>query len=140
MELTCIDLKDLPRIAEEIIQFAGSYKIWRFEGEMGAGKTTLIKTLSKSLKIIDNVNSPTFSIVNEYLSASDDTYYHFDFYRLDNEIEALDIGVEDYFYSGNICFLEWASQIESLMPEEYVLIKISVDEEERRMFELSLVK
>jgi len=136
--LHCKDLNDLKSIAQQIISFAQDSKIWLFNGEMGAGKTTLIKKIGEELMILDTVSSPTFSIVNEYLSQDETTYYHFDFYRLENEIEALDIGVEEYFYSDNVCFLEWASKIEKLLPEQYLEIAITACENGERFFELKM--
>ncbi len=110
-----------------------SVKVWRFDGEMGAGKTTLITRLMKVLEVEDHVSSPTFSIVNEYLSATEGTIYHFDFYRIENEEEAFDIGTEEYLYSGNWCFLEWAERIENLLPEETGTIQLTVTEDLNRM-------
>ncbi len=119
-------IEDLPEVAKKVIASAGTRKIWIFEGEMGAGKTTLIKAICKELGVLSNVQSPTYSIVNEYLTDLGETIYHFDFYRLKNESEALDFGVEEYFDSGNICLLEWAEKIESLLPEDCFKICISL--------------
>lgn len=104
---------------------------------MGAGKTTIIKALCAHLEVLDNVSSPTFSIVNEYLTKSGESIYHFDFYRLKSEEEAYNIGVEEYFESGNLCFLEWASQIPSLLPANYIEIKISVLADNQRVIKLT---
>lgn len=111
---------------------AEGYRVWVFEGDLGAGKTTLIKALCDQLNVVDNVSSPTFSIVNEYATATDDTIYHFDFYRIKNEIEALDIGVEEYFYSGDYCFIEWPSKIPSLLPDKYLKITLILVSENQR--------
>ncbi len=108
-------LSDLKSISEEIIKQSTS-KILLFYGEMGVGKTTLIKELCKSLGIEDVTSSPTFSLVNEYHSVKGEIIYHFDFYRIESEEEALDIGIEDYFYSNAWCFIEWPSTIENLLP------------------------
>ncbi|BDD08980.1 tRNA (adenosine(37)-N6)-threonylcarbamoyltransferase complex ATPase subunit type 1 TsaE [Fulvitalea axinellae] len=124
VELVCEGLEALPSVAEKIIEFAGDERIWRFEGEMGSGKTTLITALAKRLGVVDSVSSPTFSLVNEYRDEEDRAYYHFDFYRIKDEMEAMDIGVEEYFDSGDICMLEWASLIPSLMPEDYLMVEI----------------
>lgn len=121
-------LDDLPLIAQKVIDAAKGRKIWIFEGEMGAGKTTLIRAICKTLGVTGNTQSPTFSIVNEYETTSQQTIYHFDFYRLKNETEALDFGVEEYFDSGNICLLEWAEKVESLLPENYFKIVIRLTE------------
>ncbi len=104
---------------------------------MGAGKTTLIKAICAELGVVDNVSSPTFSIVNEYLTHKGVSIYHFDFYRLKSEREALEIGVEEYFDVGNLCFLEWASQIPSLVPPHHISIDISVLPDNQRVIKLS---
>ena len=93
---------------------------------MGAGKTTLIKSLCAALGVKDNVTSPTFSIVNEYQASGNQKVYHFDFYRLKNQTEALDMGYEEYFYSDAYCFVEWPEMIPDLLPDHYINIKISL--------------
>ncbi|MFY7908701.1 MAG: tRNA (adenosine(37)-N6)-threonylcarbamoyltransferase complex ATPase subunit type 1 TsaE [Emticicia sp.] len=131
------NLEDLGQISHQVIKAAKGRKIWIFEGEMGAGKTTLIKAICQKLGVIGNIQSPTFSIVNEYLSANDEIIYHFDFYRLKNETEALDFGVEEYFDSGNICLLEWAEKVESLLPDNCFKITISLTDDLGRNIEFS---
>ncbi|WOK07657.1 tRNA (adenosine(37)-N6)-threonylcarbamoyltransferase complex ATPase subunit type 1 TsaE [Imperialibacter roseus] len=131
-ELFCEDIAQLPEIASQIIGQAGEGKVWIFEGELGAGKTTLIKELCEQLEVVDNVSSPTFSIVNEYETTEGETIYHFDFYRIKSEAEAADIGVDEYFYSGNYCFIEWPSKIPSLLPEEYLKITLILVSENQR--------
>jgi tRNA threonylcarbamoyladenosine biosynthesis protein TsaE len=125
------DLSEISRVSEKILQLCEKYKVWAFEGEMGAGKTTLIKSICERLGVKDNVSSPTFSIVNEYHSVNNKIIYHFDFYRIKNEEEAMDIGAEEYFYSGNFCFIEWPSKIESLLPPGHIMIRISLNNQER---------
>lgn len=120
------ELPELPSVARKIIDFAGDEKVWIFEGEMGAGKTTLIRALCDSFEVEDNVTSPTFSLVNEYHAAGGQVIYHFDFYRIKNEAEAMDIGVEEYLYSGDYCFIEWPSRIHSLLPSSYLKVQITV--------------
>jgi tRNA threonylcarbamoyladenosine biosynthesis protein TsaE len=112
--------------AQLLIQEAGDQKVWIFRGEMGAGKTTLIKSLAKALQVADSVSSPTFGIVNEYQTQAKDLLYHFDFYRLDDPMEALDIGIEEYFYSGNYCWLEWAEKIAPFLPERFFHIELAL--------------
>jgi tRNA threonylcarbamoyladenosine biosynthesis protein TsaE len=119
-------IEDLPEVAQKVIGLANGRKIWIFEGEMGAGKTTLIKAICRELGVIGNIQSPTFSIVNEYLSSTDETIYHFDFYRLKSETEALDFGIEEYFDSGSVCLLEWAEKVETLLPENCFKITIGL--------------
>ena len=131
-------LQDLPQIAQEVISFGKNYKIWLFEGEMGAGKTTLIKAICKELGVSGHVQSPTFALINEYVTDSGEEIYHFDFYRIKNEDEAMDIGVEDYLFSGERCFIEWASKIENLLPTKYLKIEIQVQDDGGRIVNLSL--
>ncbi|MGV3509405.1 MAG: tRNA (adenosine(37)-N6)-threonylcarbamoyltransferase complex ATPase subunit type 1 TsaE [Sphingobacteriaceae bacterium] len=123
MELVVSGLGDLPGAAKQILEFADKERVFLFYGEMGAGKTTLIKALCQELEVEDAVSSPTFAIVNEY-SGVNGTVYHFDFYRIKNESEALDLGYEDYLYSGNYCFIEWPEKIQSLLPNEFVELKL----------------
>jgi len=118
--------KDLSAIAQQLLENIPS-KIWLFYGDMGSGKTTLIKYLVQKLGVTDVANSPTFSLVNEYLSQKGESIYHFDFYRIKNEIEALDIGIDDYFYADNYCFIEWPEKIENLLPLNAVAIYITVN-------------
>lgn len=130
-------LEDLEVVAKEIITFAENLNIWIFAGEMGVGKTTLIKEICQVLGVKDNVHSPTYSLVNEYEGSSGETFYHFDFYRLKNETEAMDIGVDEYFYSGNKCFIEWPEKIPSLLPEQHLEISISLNDKNIRSIFLS---
>ncbi len=119
-------LTELPKIAKQLIAKAKDTKILLFYAEMGAGKTTLIKEIIKQLGVIDNVSSPTFSLVNEYFSAKNGTIYHFDFYRIEDETEALDIGIDDYFYTNNWCFIEWPQNIDSYLPEDAIVVNIEI--------------
>jgi tRNA threonylcarbamoyladenosine biosynthesis protein TsaE len=124
-------LENLPEIAAEIISFAKDSRIFLFYGEMGAGKTTLIKAICEFLGVTEPATSPTFSIVNEY-DGRNDKIFHFDFYRLKNETEALDMGYEEYFYSSAYCFIEWPEKIPNLLPEHYISIRIEVTGENSR--------
>lgn len=119
-------LGELKAAARQIIEFAGEEKIWVLNGEMGAGKTTLSKAICSELEVLDTVQSPTFSIVNEYLTLNDEVIYHFDFYRLEHPEEALAIGIDEYFDSGNLCLIEWPQKIGNLLPEKYMAIQIGV--------------
>ncbi len=126
------NISGLPQAAKSILELAKAKKIFCFYGELGAGKTTLIKELCKQLGVKDEGSSPTFSLINEYRSESPAAVlYHFDLYRLKNESEIFDIGYEDYVFSGNYCFIEWPEKIERLLPEKYVKVEIEVKEGER---------
>jgi tRNA threonylcarbamoyladenosine biosynthesis protein TsaE len=127
---------DLKEVAKALLDQAGEKLIWCFYGEMGAGKTTLIKAICQELGVLDAMSSPTFSIVNEYLDDMGASIYHFDFYRLKEENEALDIGIEDYFYSDSYCFIEWPEKIPSLIPEGHLKININLVDEKTRSINL----
>lgn len=120
-----VKLDDLDDLARSIIEAFPDEKVFAFYGEMGAGKTTMIKALCKFLGVTDDVTSPSFAIVNEYIAGGVELIYHFDFYRIKKSGEVFDIGYEEYLYSGYYCFLEWADKIEELLPETYVYINIS---------------
>lgn len=120
-----ISLSELPKVAVEVVQLLDTSKIVLFYGHMGAGKTTFINVLCKELRIEGDTSSPTFSIVNEYLTETHKTIYHFDFYRLKSEMEAYDLGYEDYLYSGNVCLIEWPEKIASLLPEDVIEFHIN---------------
>ncbi|MBC5993344.1 tRNA (adenosine(37)-N6)-threonylcarbamoyltransferase complex ATPase subunit type 1 TsaE [Pontibacter sp. SD6] len=122
-------LADLPAAASVLIEEAKNEPIILFEGPMGAGKTTLIKEVCRQLGVKDNVSSPTFSLVNEYAGADGKLIYHFDFYRLNEEREALDIGALEYFDSGRVCLIEWPSMIQNILPEHYLLVTLQPDAE-----------
>ena len=113
----------LPQAARKLIDFAGKETIWTFFGEMGAGKTTLIRELCHQWGVTSSVSSPTFSIVNEYNSPSG-PLFHFDFYRIEKESEAINIGCEEYFDSGSICLIEWPEKILNLLPKSFLAIHI----------------
>jgi tRNA threonylcarbamoyladenosine biosynthesis protein TsaE len=117
-------LDALDEAAVAFVQAMGDNTVFAFRGEMGAGKTTLIKAICKKLGVEDTINSPTFAIVNEYRSNSGELIYHFDFYRIGKVEEAFDFGYEDYFYSGSLCFIEWPEKIESLLPHDTVNVFI----------------
>jgi len=131
MQLCLNSLDDLKTAAQSIINFAGDEKIFLFYGQMGAGKTTLINALCRELGVTENTSSPTFAIVNEYRS-SKGNIFHFDFYRLKNQTEALDIGFEEYVDSGNYCFIEWPEKIPDLLPLNHLRISIAVTGEGAR--------
>lgn len=118
-------IEQLDQVAQQILE-QNPNKVLLFNGEMGAGKTTLIKKLCKHLGVNEPTSSPTFSLVNEYYTANNQYIYHFDCYRLKSEIEALDMGIDEYLYSGHWCFIEWAEKIATLIPEEHSIITIEI--------------
>jgi tRNA threonylcarbamoyladenosine biosynthesis protein TsaE len=135
---TAVGIDDLPAVAEAIIAATATYKLVAFYGQMGAGKTTLIKQICKQLQVQQEVSSPTFSLVNEYTTANQQTVYHFDFYRIKNIEEVYDIGYEDYFFSSHLCLLEWPENIEELLNGEAVLkVNIALNTDDTRIINLS---
>jgi tRNA threonylcarbamoyladenosine biosynthesis protein TsaE len=138
MDIKVNSLADLPAVAQQLSDFAGDQKVFIFEGDMGAGKTTFIKNFCKHLGVDDVVSSPTYSIVNEYESPMG-SVFHFDFYRIKDIREAYDLGYEEYFYGGGTCLIEWPERIEELLPENYVKVEINVLDENQRLFRFSKV-
>ena len=123
----CKYLDELPTIAKKILEHYPDDRVFIFRGELGVGKTTLIKEICKQLQVSDPTNSPSFAIVNEYNTDNGNILYHFDFYRIKKVEEVYDIGYEEYFYSGNYCFIEWPELIEEILPEYAVEIRIEWD-------------
>ncbi|WKV10787.1 tRNA (adenosine(37)-N6)-threonylcarbamoyltransferase complex ATPase subunit type 1 TsaE [Marivirga harenae] len=133
-----VEIKDLRKTVAEIYDFGKSYNIWLFKAEMGGGKTTFISKLCEFLEVDDHVSSPTFALVNEYRSEKAQEIFHFDFYRIKNEQEAFEIGVEDYFYSGKLCLIEWPEMIPSFIPDRFLLIEIGLsNDRSKRNFKIS---
>ena len=128
--------EELPQVARAIISLLGRRTVVAFRGEMGAGKTTLIREIAAQLGATDTVTSPTFAIVNQYKGQGNRRIYHFDFYRIVDLREAFDFGYEEYFYSGDLCLVEWPERIESLLPENVVTVRITVDSDTARTFEI----
>ncbi len=124
--VTINTITDLPLSARELIKAFADKRVIAFYGEMGAGKTTLIKAICEELGVKENISSPTFSLVNEYHSTSGKKIYHFDFYRINNISEAYDMGYEEYFYSDAFCFIEWPEKIAELLPSNVLKVNISV--------------
>jgi tRNA threonylcarbamoyladenosine biosynthesis protein TsaE len=129
-------LSQLDEVAEKILTTYSKHRIFCFNGEMGAGKTTLIKTLCKYLGVQNIPSSPTFSIVNEYWTPKNEPVYHFDFYRIEHPEEAISIGIFEYIESGQYCFMEWSENIETILDVERVKIKIEQIDEQTRKFTL----
>lgn len=124
-------LAELDAVAGQLIDAGRSHSVWLFDGTMGAGKTTLIKAVCRRLGVVNTVQSPTFSIVNEYVTDKGEPVYHFDCYRLRNEEEALDSGLEEYIDSGERCLIEWPERIAGLLPPDAWTIRLEVEEGER---------
>lgn len=120
------NIEELSKVSDLLISWRDKSNIIAFYGNMGAGKTTLIKNLCAKLGVQDEVNSPTFALVNEYQTETFDSIFHFDFYRIKSLEEVFDIGYEDYFYGGNLCLLEWPELIDPLMPEHYIKVNITL--------------
>lgn len=123
MELLIENESKLKEAAQSLLKFAEGEKIFLFQGEMGAGKTSLIKSICLQLGMLENVSSPTYSLVNEYVYPHG-KIFHFDFFRIKNESEAFDLGFEEYLSSGDYCFIEWPEMIPNLWPDRYIEIKI----------------
>jgi tRNA threonylcarbamoyladenosine biosynthesis protein TsaE len=132
---TNYSLKNLPEIASAIIASAKS-KTLLFFGEMGAGKTTLIKEICKQLDVVDSISSPTFSLVNEYQTSKEVAVFHFDFYRITDEEEAFDMGIEEYLDNNDWCLIEWPQNVENLLPLEAVKLHLSILENGQRNLQL----
>tara|TARA_X000001036_G_scaffold319114_2_gene297542 strand:+ start:1024 stop:1437 length:414 start_codon:yes stop_codon:yes gene_type:complete len=122
---TVVSDRIIPKIEKNIICI---------EGTMGSGKTTLIKSICDNLKVVDKISSPTFSLINEYKTVNEDFIYHFDFYRIKNKEEGLNLGIEEYFYSSNLCLIEWGSKIENLIPQNKHKINLNyIDDKHRKL-------
>lgn len=136
MKFTAETETELTPVVNYLISLSKKHKVFAFTGHLGAGKTTLIKQLCRALGVNSTVSSPTFSLVNEY-EGSNETIYHFDFYRLNSPDEAYGIGFEEYLYSNNVCLIEWPEMIDGLLPSTFVLIKITVSALGEREFEIN---
>ena len=131
IQIICKGIHELPFIAKAIREKYPTERIFALRGSMGAGKTTFMQAMAKELGSSSNVSSPTFSLVNEYVCENEGLIYHFDFYRIKNQKEAIDTGFEEYLYSNNYCFIEWAENVEDLLPPETIDIFISVNEDDK---------
>lgn len=137
MKRISIDSEEgLREVAEALLESLNGRTVVALRGEMGAGKTTLIRAVAEAMGVEDQVTSPTFALVNQYEGAGGERLFHFDFYRIDDVREAYDLGYEEYFYSGDLCLVEWPEKIEALLPEEVVEVRITVDSPTARSFEI----
>jgi tRNA threonylcarbamoyladenosine biosynthesis protein TsaE len=130
MNFTVNSIQELNTTADEIIQLTRTHSVFCFYGNLGAGKTTLIKLICEKLSVQDSISSPTYPIINEY-HFPNGIIYHIDLYRLKSIDEAVNIGLEEYLYSGNLCFIEWPDNFESILPDKHVKVKISKFDEDR---------
>jgi len=132
-QLIVKNLNELPKAAQNILEDIGEHKVVAFFGKMGVGKTTLIKALCQQMGVEDVVSSPTFALINEYLSGIGESIFHFDFYRIESIEEVYDIGYEEYIYSGHYCFIEWPEMIVELLPETFVYLSIKENDNGTRV-------
>ena len=139
MNIIVRDLTFLNEAAKQIIDLCGEKRLFAFYGGMGSGKTTIIKAICEYLGTADIVSSPTFTLVNEYMTREGKVLYHIDFYRIKKQEEVFDFGIEDYLAGESYCFMEWPELVEEILPEETVKIRISVDEDEQRILSIALI-
>ncbi len=135
-EIAIDSLASLPSVAQMILESLDGRTVVLLDGGMGSGKTTLVKEIAAQLGSTDCVTSPTFAIVNEYVLGSGESMFHFDMYRIEQVVEARDMGFEEYLHSGALCFIEWAERIEELLPEDAMVVRISAPSERERVFKI----
>lgn len=140
MKIELYNLEELPVAAEKLIGGYEGERVFAFFGEMGAGKTTFIKAICTQLEVEDVVTSPTFALINEYLTTSGNPVFHFDFYRIEKASEAVNIGFDEYIYSDEYCLIEWPEKVEAILPEKYVRVTITEKENGKRVIEARLQK
>lgn len=129
-------LSELPSVARAVVESLEGRNVVLLCGGMGAGKTTLVSRIAAYLGSDDGVTSPTFALVNQYMDRNSNPIYHFDFYRIDNIEEVFDLGYEEYFYSGDLCLVEWPEKIEALIPDDVMIVRIESGDGENRVFEI----
>ncbi|MFT5750456.1 MAG: tRNA threonylcarbamoyladenosine biosynthesis protein TsaE [Ancylomarina sp.] len=138
IELRIKSLEDINSVAKQFIELVGERRVFAMYGAMGVGKTTFVKAVCEGLGVDDTINSPTFSIVNEYRTPEDKAVYHFDFYRIEDVNEAYDFGYEDYFYSKAMCFIEWPERIESILPTDVINLNFTEEEDGSRTIQIQI--
>ena len=137
MEINIKNIDHLNEAAQTFVEHIGNHSVFAFYGSMGAGKTTFIKAVCEALGVEDVITSPTFAIVNEYTSlTTGDTIFHFDFYRIKKLEEVYDMGYEEYFYSGGLCFIEWPELVEGLLPEDALKVNITTNDDGSRTIKM----
>ena len=137
MEINIKDIAHINKAALTFVEHIGNHRVFAFYGSMGAGKTTFIKAVCEALGVEDVITSPTFAIVNEYTSlTTGDTIFHFDFYRIKKLEEVYDMGYEEYFYSGGLCFIEWPELVEGLLPEDALKVNITTNDDGSRTIKM----
>lgn len=136
MEWQWKQLDEAAELAQHLLAAAGDQKVWCFEGSMGAGKTTLIAALCKALGVANGISSPSYGLVHEYQGRGGQRICHFDFYRIKSQQEAFDMGAEDYFFSGDYCFIEWPERIADLLPDQVFRLKIDIFEQSTRIIRI----
>ena len=141
--ITWQNLEELKNIASKVIKIIENQEIknniWIWEGDLGAGKTTLIKEICQQKNVIDKVQSPTFSIINEYKTSNNQTIFHIDCYRIQDEEEMYDIGFEEYVFSNHLCLIEWGTKFLELLPSNYFLLQIALDENNHRQLTITQI-
>jgi len=137
-EIKVNSLDELHGVAKQLLEDLKDERVFAISGKMGAGKTTLIKAFCEVLDVLEVASSPTFALVNEYTRVSDESVFHFDFYRIKKLEEVFDIGYEEYLYSGSYCFMEWPELVTDILPERYVDLNIAVDDNEQRIINYSI--
>ena len=130
-------MQELPEVAKKIISYGKKYSIWVLKGDLGTGKTTFIQEVARQMNVIDNISSPSYALINEYLTPTRETIYHFDLFRVKSISEVLDIGFDEYLDSGFQIFIEWPEIAETLLPEKYLEISIFNPEKELRVFNIN---
>lgn len=137
MEIYCQTIQELPEVTKKIISRGKEYTVWVLKGDLGAGKTTFIQEVARQMRVLDNISSPSYTLINEYLTPAKEKIYHFDLFRIKTISEVLDLGFDEYLDSGSMCFIEWPEIAESLLPERYLEISILNPENELRVFNIN---
>jgi len=135
MKIIISHIDRLPEAVKTLMKISGQKRLFALYGPLGSGKTTIIKAICREMGAADSVGSPSFTIVNEYRTSAGEILYHIDFYRIKKQEEVFDLGIEEYFYAGNYCFMEWPELVEEILPSDTFKIRISVGDDEVRILE-----